>query len=152
MLCEEIIAETTLEELSYPMRGSMFRSPDKSHGIPDPWLAYEEWADMRCPYSRTHRPMVNDDVIRTDAGMVRLSKSNGKGARFDYETTQEINRESIIDRTIMIPDDEAELRARMELQKGMRFDGETKEGAGQQEDAKPVEVQKEKKRKRTGRR
>jgi len=96
-LCDQEIAVTTLDRLAYPFRGGMFDSPDPDHGIPAPWQANEEWADMRCPWGRIHRAMVTDFRLRTDRGMVIV---NAGGARIDYEVTQRIEpgRESVSDR------------------------------------------------------
>jgi hypothetical protein len=135
-LCDEVVAFTTLDELAFPIRGGMFRSPDVAHGIPAPWQAYEEWEDMRCPYGRIHRAMVANDIIKTNKGMVRLNKykhPSMAAAYFDLDANVIIDRSNIIDRSIMVPDDQAEAIARREVY------GKAETGAGQPQDVQPVE-------------
>lgn len=141
MLCEEIVAITTLERLSYPIKGGMFDSPDPDHGIPAPWQPNEEWADMRCPYGRIHRAMVTPRAILTESGIVCV---NPDGASLDMEVTHqrvEVGRESISDRVMQVPDDVAEKIARAELNKGAGH-GEAEAGPGEPADDKPIKEKK----------
>jgi hypothetical protein len=140
-LCGEVVAASTLDVLSYPVLGSMFESPDPHHGVPAPWQPGEVWADMRCPYGRIHRTMVSDDIIKTDLGMVRLPREGGP-AFIDLSASVEIGREQIIDRTIMVSDDEAARIARATM-KTENTDGKAKEGTEQPEDVQSVEANKE---------
>lgn len=81
-LCGERIAQTTLESLSYPVKGSMFTSVDPVHGVPDPWQPYEQWVDeLRCPYGRNHRFMTRDNKVLTDKGLVVIPR-DGAPSRF----------------------------------------------------------------------
>jgi hypothetical protein len=105
-ICGEVVATTTLEALSFPIKGSMFQSPDPAHGVPSPWIASEEWEDMRCPYGRIHRAMVCHGIIRTDQGIV-VVPSDGTPARIDSSVRTEIDRNSIPDRTIVMPEERA---------------------------------------------
>lgn len=144
MLCDEIVAITTLERLSYPIKGSMFDSPDPDHGIPTPWQPNEEWDDMRCPYGRIHRAMVTPRAILTESGIVAV---NPDGASLDPDVPHqriEVGRESISDRVMQVPDDVAEQIARAELNKGIGH-GETEAGPGEPEDGQPIKVSKERK-------
>lgn len=112
-ICGEAIAMTTMEELSYPIMGGMFRSPDPAHGTPAPWQPGEAWEDMRCPYGRTHRAMVCHGIILTDQGIVVVPTSGM--ARIDPSVRMDIDRNSISDRTIIMPEDQAAKLARTEL-------------------------------------
>lgn len=132
-VCGEHIANTTIEALSYPLKGSMFQSPDPAHGVPAPWQPAEEWEDMRCPYGRIHRAMVCHGIIQTDQGMV-VVPSDGTPARIDSSVRMEIDRDSIPDRTIIMPEDQAAKLARAEL--GIADEDDTGEPNGETEERK----------------
>lgn len=136
-ICGEVYAKVTIHELSYPLQGSMFRSPDRLHGIPDPFiLPGTPWEDFRCPFGRIHRPIVKADRIWTDEGMVVVPK-DGSMAYIDYELRNEIDRDSIADRFVQVSDDEAERLARIELNKG----AQEEHGEADREDKAPADGQ-----------
>ncbi len=81
-ICQEIIAVTEVTALSYPLKGSMFDSPDPVHGFPAPFAPADGWEEMRCPYGRIqgengqiggHRPFIKDDEILIATGIYRIS-------------------------------------------------------------------------------
>jgi len=114
-LCDEIISKTTEEALSFPMTGAMFQSPDPEHGIPAPFDPILSWEDFRCPHGRTHRPFISQEVISTTTGPYRVSKNGAPGEFVDKRP--EIDRESVIDRTIVPTDEQAASTVRAELNK-----------------------------------
>jgi hypothetical protein len=113
-ICDEFYAEVDLKTLRYPLAGSMFGSPDPVHGFDAPFDPSIEWEYMRCPYGRMHRPMVNDDAVLTEKGLVRLPR-DGSPAYIDKDSTGEVDRSCIVDRAIQVPDDVAERMARSAL-------------------------------------
>lgn len=135
-ICGEYIGVTSLEALAIPIMGHMFKSLDALHGVPDPWQPWEEWVDMRCPYGRIHRAMIVDNIVQTDKGMVRV---NGDGAHFDHSVNLDIGRESIQDRVLMVPENEADLRVRMEIAEEAAKHGKAETRAGEPEGGEPVE-------------
>lgn len=106
-ICGEVYAIVNIDTLRYPLTGAMFGSPDPFHGAPAPFAASLDWTFMRCPYGRIHRPMVQDDIVITDQGVVRLPKDGG-AAFIDPTTTAEVDRHSIGDRVIQVSDEDAE--------------------------------------------
>lgn len=103
-----------IQALRYPVTGAMFGSADAYHGVPapfDPTLTFEF---MRCPYGRIHRPMIQDDLVKTYKGMVRLPKDGSK-AFMDASVTGDVDRDRIGDQTQQVPDDVAEKIARGSL-------------------------------------
>lgn len=66
-ICKEWIAEA--DEITFPLRGDMFKSPDPFHGIEAPFHPDSEWEHMRCPYG-AHRPFVSPDRVTTDQGII----------------------------------------------------------------------------------
>ncbi|MFH2075573.1 MAG: C2H2-type zinc finger protein [Pseudomonadota bacterium] len=100
--------------LRYPFRGSMVGSPDAFHSIPAPFAPEIDFEFARCPYGRIHRPMVLDDAVLTHKGLVRLPK-DGSPAYLDKTASTEVDRHSIGDRVIQVPDDVAERMAREAL-------------------------------------
>ena len=114
-ICDEVIALAQVDALSYPFNGSMFRTPDPAHDVPAPFHPSLEWADFRCPHGRNHRPIVKDDRIWTDEGMLVLPRDGS----FPYLTDEPnvIDRDSIYDRVIMMPDDDAERLVREQMSK-----------------------------------
>jgi hypothetical protein len=90
-LCDYEYAEVALDALRYPMTGAMFKSPDEFHGIEAPFDASIGWELFRCPMGRAHRPMVQDDLIRTDQGMVSIPRDGG-GAFIDDDAPKGVDR------------------------------------------------------------
>jgi hypothetical protein len=124
-ICGELFAEVSIEgskagnaipSLRYPLTGAMFGSPDPYHGVPAPFDPSAEWQFMMCPYGRIHRPMVQDDLVRTEQGMVRLPK-DGSPAFIDPAAGGEVDRSCLDDATVLISDEEAERRVREEIKK-----------------------------------
>ncbi|MDD4456317.1 MAG: hypothetical protein PHC98_01890 [Syntrophotalea acetylenica] len=136
-VCGERIATVDPEKVSYPMSGAMFGSPDRIHGVPAPFDPSLDWEAIRCPYGRIHRPFFVDNEILTSAGVIVLPTDGAKP--FLQDVPVEFGRESICDRALQQSDDEAERKAREAI------NGETEEGAGEQDDNQPVEEAQEKK-------
>jgi len=111
MLCSEVYAIVNLETLRYPLTGAMFGSPDKFHGTPAPFDPSLDWEFFRCPHGRIHRPMVQDDIVLTDEGMVRIPKDGGTPF-IDPTASGEVDRDSISDRVLQVSDEEAERQVR----------------------------------------
>ena len=111
-ICDEFVGEVSIEgvrdiaPLRYPFRGSMVGSPDPYHGFPAPFDPSLDWEFMRCPYGRTHRPFIQDDIVKTNKGMIRLPK-DGSLSYLDSISADEIDRDSIPDRVIQISEVEA---------------------------------------------
>ena len=99
-ICGEVVAETDMARLSYPLRGGMFSSPDPVHGFPDPFESGLDWEFMRCPYGRTHRPFSLDNVIQTDQGMITLPRGNNAAPSLS-EIQTPMNRQEIGDHTTL---------------------------------------------------
>lgn len=104
----------TVKALRYPLTGEMFGSPDAVHSVPAPFHPSLDFEAMRCPYGRTHRPMVQDDAVLTYKGIVKLPKDGSK-AYLDMTSSTEVDRHSIGDRVMQVPDEEAERMARAAL-------------------------------------
>jgi hypothetical protein len=62
-ICGEVIAEVDTGFLSFPMTGAMFKSPDTHHQVPDPFDSRQTWEDFRCPFGRSHRPMIKPNAL-----------------------------------------------------------------------------------------
>jgi hypothetical protein len=71
-ICAETIGIVSREDLSFPMRGLMFKSPDPFHGFAPPFPPEAEWESMKCPYG-PHGPFLDIDRILTDEGIVFAS-------------------------------------------------------------------------------
>ena len=65
-LCRETIGVVLLEKLKYPIDGTMFDTHMPEFGVKKPFDDSLTWADMRCPYGKTHRPFITEDAIFTD--------------------------------------------------------------------------------------
>lgn len=115
-ICGEFIAIVEPVELRYPVTAAMFHSPDSVHEYPDPFTPGQEWESMRCPYGRTHRAMVEDNVVLTHKGVLILPK-DGSTPQLFTEGYEEVGRNSLGDRILQIPDDVAERQAREDLGK-----------------------------------
>jgi hypothetical protein len=70
-ICNEYIAQVNIEEVSVPMLGSMFKTPDDFHGYDPPFLPETEWEDMRCGYCN-QRPFTERDGFLTDEGYIKI--------------------------------------------------------------------------------
>ena len=126
MICGEFIGEVSIEgvtaepggaaiaPLHYPFTGSQVGSPDPFHQIPAPFDPTIDFEFARCPFGRIHRPIIQDDLVLTHKGMVRLPKDGGP-AFLDLMATGEVDRSSIGDRVIQVSDEEAEKQARAQL-------------------------------------
>jgi len=136
-LCQEVIAKFDIEEVKFPIDGSMFKSPDKAHGIPDPFYPGADFEFMRCPYGG-HRPMILPDKILTDKGLLNLSPD---GNHYFTEYTTDSERSFILDREQldrpipMMSDEEAERRARIDER---TENVETEAEPGKQADSEPI--------------
>lgn len=67
-VCGEAIATIDTENISTPLNGAMFLSPDPIHGAEPPWpqTADVTWEHLYCPYgNKTHRPFHEGDKIMT---------------------------------------------------------------------------------------
>jgi hypothetical protein len=71
-ICGEWIGAVDKKSLAYPMNGTMFTSVDPHHGFEPPFTPAQVWEDFRCPYG-PHRPMIKDNEIQTDEGLILLS-------------------------------------------------------------------------------
>lgn len=134
-ICNEAIGEVSLEGVStsvpgqqrmvthtiaplrYPFSGAMVGSPDPVHEVPAPFEASLDWEAARCPYGRTHRAMVEEDLVKTTKGMVRLPRDGGP-AFLDGSVTGDIDRATISSNSIRVPDEDANAQAREILQGG----------------------------------
>ena len=70
-ICNEYIAQVNIEEVSVPMLGSMFKTPDDFHGYDPPFLPDTTWEDMRCGYCN-QRPFSERDGFLTDEGYIKI--------------------------------------------------------------------------------
>ena len=70
-ICNEYIAQVNIEDVSVPMLGSMFKTPDDFHGYDPPFLPDTEWEDMRCGYCN-QRPFTERDGFLTDEGYIKI--------------------------------------------------------------------------------
>jgi|ADurb_Total_1113_FD_contig_51_1671032_length_1372_multi_2_in_0_out_0_4 hypothetical protein len=70
-ICNEYIAQVNIEEVSVPMLGSMFKTPDDFHGYDPPFLPDTTWEDMRCGYCN-QRPFTERDGFLTDEGYIKI--------------------------------------------------------------------------------
>lgn len=70
-ICNEYIAQVNIEDVSVPMLGSMFKTPDDFHGYDPPFLPDTEWEDMRCGYCN-QRPFTERDGFLTDEGYITI--------------------------------------------------------------------------------
>lgn len=136
-ICGEKIGDTHLRDLRYPMTGAMFTTMDPVHQVPPPFHWSLTWEDFRCPYGRMHRPMVVDNQVLTDEGIVVLPR-DGDQAYIDPRASTEVGRESIADRVIRISDEDAERIAR-ETIKQESGNGKAEEEQRKQEDEQSVE-------------
>ena len=93
-VCFEIICKADIDTLVQPITGSMFRSPDTLHGLPDPFDASLTWETMRCPYG-PHRPFVVDHEVMTTYGVHKIpeaivrSPQDAPGSTISEEEVQE---------------------------------------------------------------
>lgn len=66
-ICYEFVATVDTDRLVYPLSGSMFKSPDPAHGMPDPFDPGAIWEFLWCPYSnKTHRITSDPGSFMTD--------------------------------------------------------------------------------------
>jgi hypothetical protein len=63
-ICFERISQADPDELCVPLMGSMFKSPDPHHGVPDPFPPDQTWEDFKCPVCR-HRPFIDPGQVLT---------------------------------------------------------------------------------------
>lgn len=91
-ICQEHIANTG--ELSLPLKGSMFLSPDLVHDFPAPFDPGDTWETMRCPYGRIylengqqggHRPFLKDHEVLTEEGLITVTGDGAKPPISDEE-------------------------------------------------------------------
>jgi len=136
-ICAEEIGDTHLRDLRYPMSGAMFTTLDPVHGMPPPFDASLDWENFRCPYGRMHRPMVADNQVLTDEGIVVLPRDGGQ-AYIDPRANTEVGRDSIADRMIQVSDEDAERIAR-ETIKQESGNGKAEEEQREPEDDQPGE-------------
>lgn len=63
--CFEVVAIVDTDKFFYPATGSMFKSPDTKHGLPDPFPPGATWEEWRCPYSGSpgHRISPGPDAV-----------------------------------------------------------------------------------------
>jgi hypothetical protein len=85
-ICFEWISEVDKKALAYPMNGTMFTSVDPHHGFEPPFTPAQVWDDFRCPYG-PHRPMIKDDEIQTDEGLI-----SAKIKREDFSTERTVKK------------------------------------------------------------
>lgn len=125
-VCGEKIGKIDENNISYPIKGSMFLSPDPIHGYPPPFEDDADFESARCPYGRIHRPFFVDNEILTDQGIIKL---------YVREEGDELKRpdDTYDDNTVEISDEEAERMVRERLY------GETEEQPGKPEDQQPIE-------------
>jgi len=74
-ICKMEIAETSTDELSVPITGSMFH-PHRA-GFPEPFPGGPDWMYMRCRYCRT-RPFLRDDEVLTTDGLIDVNEEKRK--------------------------------------------------------------------------
>jgi len=70
-ICTEHIANVDRKEVTIPMKGWMFKSPDTAHGFDPPFLPDTAWEDMRCGYCN-QRPFTEEDGFMSDIGYVKI--------------------------------------------------------------------------------
>lgn len=97
-LCGARIASAILEDLSYPLRGGMFSSPDEWHDVPPPFdCSNIEWEWMRCRTCK-HNPFPDED---------RITCTTEEGITFVHPLTAsaaaELNPEGVVVEAIESP-------------------------------------------------
>lgn len=97
-VCRERIGRVSSLSLSYPLQGSMIESPDKAHGVPDPFPPEADWEHMLCPHARNHRPFFDDNKILTDKGTLIIPRDGGE--IYLVEPCFDADREDIFDRPL----------------------------------------------------
>lgn len=141
-ICGYEFAAVNLNTLSFPLDGRMFLSPDPTHGVPDPIPPGTPWVDFRCPIGRTHRPIIRDNRIWTDEGMVIIPR-DGSPAYIDWDMQNDIDRDSIIDRCTLISDNDAAKLARQALDERKAIDEQADRKDDTTTDKKPQQGAKE---------
>jgi hypothetical protein len=69
------IAKFDPEELSIPLKGSMFHSIDPDRGCPAPFHPNLDWEHMRCPQCH-FRPFKHQDKVLTPNGYVQVQQED----------------------------------------------------------------------------
>lgn len=111
-VCRERIGKVSSLSLAYPLQGSMIESPDKEHGVPDPFPPEADWEHMLCPMGRNHRPFFDDNKILTDKGMLIIPRDGSE--IYLVEPCFDADREDIFDRPLYT-ESEAEQKVRDEM-------------------------------------
>ena len=63
-ICQEHVANVRLNDLSLPLRGSMFLSPDPAHGFEPPFPPDVGWEFCLCPWGGySHRGVIDETTI-----------------------------------------------------------------------------------------
>jgi hypothetical protein len=142
-ICDEIYAVIDLEDIKYPLNGSMFKSPDPAHGVPDPFYPGAEFEYMHCPFGQ-HRPMIMPNTILCDNGKIL----NVPDRAVPFFTPLGEERQYTLDRDQVLPvpmmsEEVAGRIARGLPAEEIKTDGETEIQQGQQTDQEPVEEKKE---------
>ncbi len=70
-ICNEYIAQVENGDVTVPMTGRMFKTPDSYHGYDPPFLPDTTWEDMRCGYCN-QRPFTERDGFLTDGGYITV--------------------------------------------------------------------------------
>lgn len=63
-ICHNHVANVRMRDLTLPIRGGMFLSPDVAHGFEAPFPSDATWEFCLCPWGgRRHRGVVNETTI-----------------------------------------------------------------------------------------
>lgn len=111
-VCRERIGRVSSLSLSYPLQGSMIESPDKAHGVPDPFPPEADWEHLLCPHGRNHRPFFDDNKILTDKGTLIIPRDGSE--IYLVEPCFDADREDIFDRPLYT-ESEAEQKVREQI-------------------------------------
>jgi len=92
-ICREQIGRFDTDDITLPLKGSMFKPIDDIHGYPPPFDAKATWNYFHClrdanpdPTAR-HRPFPHRDTILTDKGLYKVGGPL-PGAKPDGDTTK----------------------------------------------------------------
>jgi hypothetical protein len=142
-ICDEIYAVIDIDEIKYPINGSMFKSVDPAHGVPDPFYPGAEFEYMRCPFGQ-HRPMIMPNTILLDNGMIL----NVPDREPPFFTPLGEERQYTLDRDQVLPMPMMSEEVAGRIARGLpveekKTDGEADTQQGQAESNEPVETKAE---------
>lgn len=139
-ICDEIYAVIDLEDIKYPINGSMFKSIDPAHGVPPPFYPGAEFEFMRCPFGQ-HRPMIMPNTILCDNGQIL----NVPDREPPFFTPLGEERQYTLDRDQVLPMPMMDEETAGRIARGLpveekKTNGEADTQQGQADNKKPVEA------------